>query len=133
MIMLRLARTGSKKRPVYHLVAADRRSRRDGRFVENLGYVIPQQDVVVLQTERVDHWLAHGAQPTETAARVIRRVKKLGNTEIKTEKAPYVPPPIKPVEAKAAEPAKNESAAEGDAASSEAKSEGAPAEGESQA
>lgn len=103
MIMLRLARTGSKKRPVYHLVAADRRSRRDGRFVENLGYFIPGRDILVLQTERVEYWLSQGAQPTITAKNLIKKVRKLGNTEIQKKKEAYVPPPIKPVEPKASE------------------------------
>jgi len=96
-MMLRLARAGSRKRPVYHLVAADRRARRDGRHVENLGYYVPAQDVLVLNQERIEYWQGHGAQPTLTADRLIKRAKKQGNTEPKA-KVEYVPPPIKPVD-----------------------------------
>ncbi|MEM1025153.1 MAG: 30S ribosomal protein S16 [Myxococcota bacterium] len=104
MMMLRLARAGSKKRPVYHLVAADRRARRDGRHVENLGYYVPAQDVLVLNQERIEYWQGQGAQTTETAGRLIKKAKKFGNTE-PTTKAKYEPPPIKPVEPKKAEEA----------------------------
>jgi small subunit ribosomal protein S16 len=103
MMMLRLARMGSKKRPVYQLVAADRRARRDGRHVENLGYYVPATDVLVFKQDRVDYWLGQGAQPTGTADRLIRRARKEGNQEPKA-KPKYVPPPAKPVEAKKAEP-----------------------------
>lgn len=102
MMMLRLARAGSKKRPVYHLVAADRRARRDGRHVENLGYYVPAQEVLVLNQERIEYWQGQGAQATETADRLIKKAKKFGNTEPKT-KAKYEPPPIKPVDPPKAE------------------------------
>lgn len=125
MMMLRLARAGTKKRPVYHLVAADRRARRDGKFVENLGYFIPARDVVVVQSERIEYWLSQGAQPTVTAANLIKKVRKLGNVEPAAKQA-YVPPPVKPVEPKKDPSTK----AEGDApANAEAK----PADAESQA
>lgn len=88
MITLRLARAGSKKRPVYHLVAADRRARRDGRFVENLGYYIPGRKVLVVKQDRVEYWLSVGAQPTETARHVIRRARKAGPVEPQTPKKP---------------------------------------------
>ena len=52
MVTLRLARAGTKKRPVYHIVAADRRFGRDGRFVENLGYYIPARNVLVMKIGR---------------------------------------------------------------------------------
>lgn len=76
MLTLRLSRVGSKKRPVYHLVATDSRSRRDGRFIENLGYFIPFKDVVVLKSDRVEYWKKQGAQVSETAANLIRAAKK---------------------------------------------------------
>lgn len=76
MLTLRLARAGTKKRPVYHLVATDSRSRRDGRFIENLGYFIPNKDVVVLKTDRVEYWTKCGAQISETAQQLIRTAKK---------------------------------------------------------
>jgi small subunit ribosomal protein S16 len=76
MLILRLARAGTKKRPVYHLVATDSRNRRDGRFVENLGYFIPSKDVVVLKQDRVDYWLSVGAETSEVASHLIRTARK---------------------------------------------------------
>ncbi len=77
MLMLRLSRAGSKKRPVYHLVAADRRARRDGRFIENLGYYIPGRKVLELKLDRVNHWRSIGAQMTDTAAALVRKAGKV--------------------------------------------------------
>jgi small subunit ribosomal protein S16 len=76
MLTLRLARAGTKKRPVYHLVATDSRNRRDGRFVENLGYFIPTKDVIVLKQDRVTYWLENGAEVSEVAKHLIRRSRK---------------------------------------------------------
>lgn len=75
MVKIRLARAGAKKRPFYHLVAADSRSPRDGRFIERLGFFNP---VAVggelrlrVNTGRVDHWVARGARLTERAAKLV--------------------------------------------------------------
>ncbi|MEM7674888.1 MAG: 30S ribosomal protein S16 [Myxococcota bacterium] len=100
MLTLRLSRAGTKKRPVYHLVAADKRARRDGRFVENLGYYIPARNVLVLKQDRIDYWLSVGAATTEVARRLILKAKKDGNIE-PAAKPKYVAPPVKPVEVKA--------------------------------
>ncbi len=81
MLTLRLARAGTKKRPVYHLVAADKRSRRDGRFIENLGYYIPGRKVLVLKQDRISYWMSVGAQTSETAKNLIKKAKKHGNVE----------------------------------------------------
>lgn len=81
MLMLRLARAGSKKRPVYHLVAADRRARRDGRFIENLGYYVPSRDILVLRQDRIDHWLSVGAQATDTAGAIIKKARRKSGLE----------------------------------------------------
>jgi small subunit ribosomal protein S16 len=78
MLTLRLARAGSKKKPVYHLVAQDSRSRRDGRFVENLGYYVPAQRLLVVRHDRVDYWLSVGARSSATAQSLIRKSKLLG-------------------------------------------------------
>ncbi len=96
MLTLRLSRAGTKKRPVYHLVAADKRARRDGRFVENLGYFIPNRDVLVLKQDRIAYWLSVGAQTTPTAKQLIRKAKSQGNVE-PTAKPAYEPPVVKPV------------------------------------
>jgi small subunit ribosomal protein S16 len=72
-LKLRLARAGTKKRPYYHVVVADARSPRDGRFIEKIGTYDPKledrEKRVTLVTERAQHWLSVGAQPTDRVAR----------------------------------------------------------------
>ena len=72
-VKIRLARAGAKKAPFYRVVAADSRSPRDGRFIEILGRYNPRTDpsTVELDLEKIDAWLAKGATPTETAAKLI--------------------------------------------------------------
>jgi small subunit ribosomal protein S16 len=71
---LRLARYGSKKRPFYRIVAADSAARRDGRFLEHVGTYDPTKNppAVSLDRERVKHWLATGAEATDTVAMIVR-------------------------------------------------------------
>jgi small subunit ribosomal protein S16 len=92
MLTLRLARAGTKKRPVYHLVATDSRSRRDGRFIENLGYYIPSRNVLVLKHDRVEYWLSVGARSSETAGQIIAKSKRHGNVQ-PAAKPKYQAPP----------------------------------------
>ncbi len=73
---IRLARGGSKKRPHYAIVASDSRMPRDGRFIEKLGTYNPllakdSEDRVKMDIDRVKHWLALGAQPTDRVARFL--------------------------------------------------------------
>jgi small subunit ribosomal protein S16 len=74
-LKIRLARAGSKKRPYYHIVVADQRAPRDGRFLEQLGSWNPMlpKDAqrVVLNEDRIKHWLSTGAQPTDRVARFL--------------------------------------------------------------
>jgi small subunit ribosomal protein S16 len=75
-LKLRLARGGTKKRPFYHIVVADARSPRDGRFIEKLGTFNPllnkdADNRVVLNSERAKHWLEVGAQPTDRVLRFL--------------------------------------------------------------
>lgn len=75
-LKIRLARAGTKKRPFYHIVIADARSPRDGRFIEKLGTFNPLLDKdadnrVVLNTERAQHWLSVGAVPTDRVLRFL--------------------------------------------------------------
>lgn len=77
-VKIRLRRDGAKKRPFYHVVAADSRRARDGRFIEELGYYNPivaaeADPILVLKEERVRYWLSVGAQPTDTAAALLKR------------------------------------------------------------
>ena len=82
-LKLRLSRGGTKKRPFYHIVVADARSPRDGRFIEKLGTFNPllakdNEGRVVLNNERATHWLSVGAQPTD---RVLRFLDAAGLTK----------------------------------------------------
>ena len=75
-LKLRLARAGTKKRPFYHIVVADARSPRDGRFIEKIGTFNPllakdSEQRVVLNTERARHWVGVGAQPTDRVLRFL--------------------------------------------------------------
>jgi small subunit ribosomal protein S16 len=74
-LKLRLARAGTKKRPFYHIVVADVRSPRDGRFIEKLGTYDPikadETQRVVFNAERAQHWLSVGAQPTDRVLRFL--------------------------------------------------------------
>lgn len=74
-LKLRLARAGTKKRPYYHIVLADARSPRDGRFIEKIGTYDPMladtSKRVTLLAERATHWLSVGAQPTDRVQRFL--------------------------------------------------------------
>lgn len=73
MVKLRLAKQGRKKLPIYKIVAADERSKRDGRFIEALGQYRPQNETgkVQLNEDRVMYWLNVGAQPTDTMRSIL--------------------------------------------------------------
>ena len=79
MVVIRLARGGANKRPFYHMVVADSRRARDGRFLERVGFYDPKapegREALRVNLERVDHWKAKGAQLSPT---VVRLVKQLG-------------------------------------------------------
>jgi small subunit ribosomal protein S16 len=72
---IRLARAGAKKRPFYQVVVADERSRRDGRFIENMGTYDPTKNPAVfkLNTEKIKAWLGKGAQPTDTVRQILKK------------------------------------------------------------
>jgi len=80
MVVIRLARGGSKKRPFYHIHVADSRSPRDGRFIERLGFFNPvargQEETSRINLERVEYWIGKGAQPSERVASLIKEAKK---------------------------------------------------------
>jgi len=77
-VKIRLARHGSKKRPIYRIVVSDIRTPRDGRFIERVGWYDPRaaQDDLKLNLERVDHWIGNGAQPTERVSKLIKRARR---------------------------------------------------------
>jgi small subunit ribosomal protein S16 len=73
-VRLRLTRVGGKKDPIWRVVVADQRSPRDGRVIEIVGQYNAQTDpsTIVLNTERIDAWMAKGAQPTATVKKLMR-------------------------------------------------------------
>lgn len=77
-VTIRLTRAGSKKVPFYRVVAADRRSPRDGRFIEQLGVYDPLRDPVEFRVneDRLKHWLDNGALPSQTVGQLLRRQKR---------------------------------------------------------
>ncbi|KZZ24777.1 30S ribosomal protein S16 [Sulfitobacter sp. HI0082] len=83
---IRLARGGSKKRPFYRIVAADSRMPRDGRFIEKLGTYNPllpkdSEDRVKMDVEKIEAWIAKGAQPTERVTRMLEAAGVREKTE----------------------------------------------------
>ncbi|MBE0476227.1 MAG: 30S ribosomal protein S16, partial [Coriobacteriia bacterium] len=109
-VKIRLARAGAKNAPFYRVVAADSRSPRDGRFIEILGRYNPRTEpsTIEIDLQRVDAWLAKGATPSETVAKLI---------EISRRPEPEAAPaaekrPSKKARAKAEEAAPEEPAAE---------------------
>ena len=88
-LKIRLSRAGSKKRPYYHIVIADVRSPRDGRFIERVGAwnpMLPSDgERVKLNVERIQYWLGHGALPTD---RVLRFLDSAGLAKRKTRNNP---------------------------------------------
>ncbi len=77
-VKIRMKRVGSKNQPIYRVVVADSRSPRDGKCIEEIGTYHPQQKTnnYKLNFERVEYWLKQGAQPSDTVASFIRRIRK---------------------------------------------------------
>jgi small subunit ribosomal protein S16 len=73
-VRLRLTRVGGRKNPIWRVVAADQRSKRDGRVLETIGHynAQTQPSTIVLDEERVRHWLDRGAQPSETVSKLLK-------------------------------------------------------------
>lgn len=79
MVKIRLARGGTTKRPFYHVVVTDRRSPRDGRYIERVGFFNPiaagGEERLRVDLSRVDHWLARGAQASERVADLLKQYR----------------------------------------------------------
>jgi small subunit ribosomal protein S16 len=75
MVKIRLRRVGAKKRPSYRLIVADARAPRDGAFISIIGHYNPLTDpeTIAIDEEKALHWLSQGAQPTDTAARLLSK------------------------------------------------------------
>ncbi|PTW63539.1 SSU ribosomal protein S16P [Breoghania corrubedonensis] len=125
-LKIRLARGGTKKRPYYRIVIADARAPRDGRFLEKVGSYNPllpkdSPERVTLDTDRVQHWLSHGAQPTD---RVLRFLDAAGLVKREARNNPKKALPGK----KAQERLDAKRQAEEEAAAAAAEAAAAPAE-----
>jgi small subunit ribosomal protein S16 len=74
LLSIRLTRLGAKKRPFYRVIVAEKRSKRDGRFVEMLGYYDPCRNPadIKLDRKRLDYWIQRGAQPTQTVRSLMK-------------------------------------------------------------
>ena len=117
-LKIRLTRGGAKKRPYYRIVIADSRSPRDGRFIEKVGTYDPMKPKgdparVILETEKVQAWLAKGAQPTD---RVLRFLDAAGLMKRPARNNPQKAEPGTKAKERAAERAKKAGLAEGEAA-----------------
>ena len=77
MVVIRLARGGAKKRPFYHVVVTDSRNKRDGRYIERLGFFNPRatgaEEPLRIDRERVDHWVSQGAKPSDRVASLLKQ------------------------------------------------------------
>jgi len=84
MVVIRLSRTGAKKRPFYHVVVADKRRARDGRFIEQVGYFNPiatgKEVPLTLDLERIQHWVEQGAQPSDRVKSLVKAHKEAAST-----------------------------------------------------
>jgi len=80
MVTIRLTRGGAKNRPFYHVVVTDSRNKRDGRYIERLGFFNPlargQEERLRLNNERIDYWRSKGAQPSDRVARLLKDAAK---------------------------------------------------------
>jgi small subunit ribosomal protein S16 len=88
MVKIRLRRVGAKKRPSYRLVVADVRAPRDGAFIEIIGHYDPLTDpeTIVINEEKALRWLKEGAQPTDTAARLLTKAGIVEKSKTSKEK-----------------------------------------------
>ena len=82
-VRIRLQRRGTHKRPFYHIVVADRRASRDGRFIEKVGTYDPLKDPaeITVKTDRYDQWVEQGALPSDAVADLVRRFRRSKQVE----------------------------------------------------
>ena len=74
MVRIRLARGGAKKKPYYRIVVADQRCKRDGRYLERIGFYNPmiKENRIEIDAERLKHWLSVGAQPSDRVGKLMK-------------------------------------------------------------
>lgn len=100
MIKLRLRRVGAKKKPNYRIVVADARAKRDGRFIETVGFYNPltEPTTIRIDDERARYWLGQGAQPTDRVAKLLRIQGVTGEGGAVLPVAPAETVPTEPTE-----------------------------------
>ena len=85
MVTIRLARTGAKKRPFYHVTVSDSRNARDGRFIERIGFFNPlargKEERLRLDLQRMNYWVEQGAQASPRVAKLAREAEASATTE----------------------------------------------------
>ena len=93
-VRVRLTRVGSKKNPIWRVVVSDQRSPRDGRFIETIGHYNPQTEpsTIVIDEERLQHWVSRGAQPTNTVKQLARAQSKSAQATAVAEPEPEPEP-----------------------------------------
>jgi len=84
MVTIRLARAGAKKRPFYHLVVADSRRSRDGRFIERVGFYDPiasgRAERLEANLERIEHWVSHGARLSDRVKQLVKEARRAASS-----------------------------------------------------
>jgi small subunit ribosomal protein S16 len=125
MLAIRMTRHGTKKRPFYHIVVADSRSPRDGRFIEKLGTYNPllpreHEQRLTMEKERIAHWLKVGARPSDRVAKFLANAELMKPRERREQTKKSLP------RAKTQERMKTEAAAAAAAAPPAAPAEAAP-------
>ena len=99
MVVIRLARGGAKSRPFYHILVTDSRSRRDGRFIERIGFFNPmakgEEEYVRLTIERFDYWVGVGACVSDAVKRLIDVQRQAAESSSKKDKSAVVTKPLK--------------------------------------
>jgi small subunit ribosomal protein S16 len=80
MVSIRLSRGGAKKRPFYHIVVTDQRNRRDGRYIERVGFFNPvargAEEKLRVDIDRVEHWIGNGARPSDRVSALIKNFRQ---------------------------------------------------------
>jgi len=119
MVTIRLARTGAKKRPFYHLTVAEASDKRDGRFIERVGFFNPiaagGAQRLKVDLERVEYWISVGAKPSDRVTDLIKEARKVGAQVIEAPK-PAAKPEAAAAPAAEAAPVEAAPAAEAEAA-----------------
>src|SRR6056300_628430 len=133
MVIIRLSRSGSKQKPYYNVVVQDSRKRRDGRFIERVGFYNPMaqsgSETIRLNEERIAYWKGHGAQISETMTRIIKlQAKGPAGLEAMKQKDAKKAEAKKAEKAASAEPVAEEAAAPAEEAAAPAEEAAAPAE-----